>query len=196
QQQALLPRFLGADAPVASVLLYEGFGRAPSELRTRAEPTASGWLLSGAKSEGLLPACDGLCVIIARRADTGALAAFAAEGELRGLVGRRDDRALGRIGLGCAPTGAVRLDRVALPADALLAGGDDLALARAIAWVRLTLPALAIGCARAALEFARRYATERVAFGRPIAAFQGVAFPLADQDMAVQAPRLRRSGGA
>jgi alkylation response protein AidB-like acyl-CoA dehydrogenase len=59
-----------------------------------------------------------------------------------------------------------------------------------LARIRLTLPALAIGCARASLEFARRYATERVAFGRPIAAFQGVAFPLADQDMAVEAARL------
>ncbi len=190
QQRAWLPRFLGADAPAASLLLYEGFGRAPSELRTRAEPTADGWRLFGEKAEALLPAADGLSVIIARRADTGALAAFAAEGPLPGLSVTRDDRALGRIGLGCAPTGAVRLDGVELPGDALLSGGSELALTRALACVRLSLAAIAIGCARAALEFARRYATERVAFGRPIAAFQGVAFPLADQDMAVDAARL------
>jgi alkylation response protein AidB-like acyl-CoA dehydrogenase len=190
QQQALLPRFLAAEPAQAAVWLHEGFGRAPSELRTRAERTARGWALSGAKAEALLAGPAGLTIAIARRADTDALGAFAWTGEPPGVRVTRDDRALGRIALGCAPTGSVTLDGVSLPADACLAGGDDLALVRALARIRLTLPALAIGCARAALEFARRYATERVAFGRPIAAFQGVVFPLADQDMAVEAARL------
>jgi NAD(P)-dependent dehydrogenase (short-subunit alcohol dehydrogenase family) len=52
QQQVLLPRFLASQPPSAAVWLHEGFGRAPSELRTRAERTASGWTLSGAKSGG------------------------------------------------------------------------------------------------------------------------------------------------
>jgi alkylation response protein AidB-like acyl-CoA dehydrogenase len=190
QQAVLLPRFLASEAPDASVLLYEGYGRAPSELRTRAERTQRGWTITGAKAEALRSGPDGLSVVIARRSDTGALGAFAALGEPRGMHVTRDDRALGRIAFGCAPTGAVALDGVLLPGDALLPGGDELALARTLAWIRLTLPALAIGCARASLEFARRYATERVAFGRPIAAFQGVAFPLADADMAVEAARL------
>jgi alkylation response protein AidB-like acyl-CoA dehydrogenase len=190
QQRALLPRFLGADAPVASVLLYEGFGRAPSEVRARAEPSEGGWRLSGFKFEALLPAHEGVCAIIARRADTGEIAAFAAQGTPRGVLVKRDDRRIGRIALCCAPSGAVLLEGVELPRDALLAGSGELDLARALARVRLTLPALAIGCARASLEFARHYATERVAFGRPIAAFQGVAFPLADSDMAVDAARL------
>src|SRR5262249_34718960 len=181
---------LGADPPAAGVWLYEGYGRAPSELRARADRTASGWVLSGAKAEVQLAGARGLHVAIARRSDTGALGAFAVIGEPPGMRVARGDRPLGRIGLGCAPTAALELDAIALPEDAQLGDGDDLALARAIAQIRLTLPALAIGCARAALEFARRYATERVAFGRPIAAFQGVAFPLADQDMAVDAARL------
>jgi alkylation response protein AidB-like acyl-CoA dehydrogenase len=84
----------------------------------------------------------------------------------------------------------VKLGGVTLPESALLSGADDLALSRAIAWVRLTLPALALGCARAAREYACQYATQRIAFGRPIASFQGVAFPLADQDMAIDAARM------
>jgi len=190
QQRAWLPHFMQAAPASSSVLFYEGFGRAPSELRTRAELTASGWRITGAKSEVLHPAAPDVAVIVARRADTQALAAFAVSGALEGASLTRDDRALGRIGLGAAPTGALRLTDVALPESALLSGADDLALERAIAWVRLTLPALALGCARAASEFAREYATQRVAFGRPIAAFQGVAFPLADSDMAIDAARL------
>ena len=44
-----------------------------------------------------------------------------------------------------------------------------------------------IGCSRAAKEFASGYANERVAFGRPISSFQGVAFLIADRDMAIEA---------
>jgi alkylation response protein AidB-like acyl-CoA dehydrogenase len=190
QQHALLPRFLGAEAPAAGVLFYEGYGRAPSELRTRAERSARGWTITGAKAEAWLARADGVAVVIAQRSDTGSLGAFAVTGEPRGVRTTRDDAALGRIALGCARTGAVALEGVELASEALLAGGDELALARALAQIRLTLPALALGCARASLEFARHYATERIAFGRPIAAFQGVAFPLADQDMAVDAARL------
>jgi hypothetical protein len=191
QQREWLPRFVRAEPANASVWLYEGFGRAPSELRAIAERTTSGWSLTGAKAEVLHPTAAELAVLIARRADTSALAAFVADGTLSGATVVRDDRALGRIGLSVASTGAVRLDGVSLPESALLAGGGgDLALARAIAWVRLTLPALALGCARAASEYAREYAMQRIAFGRPIAAFQGVAFPLADLDMAIDAARL------
>lgn len=190
QQDVWLPRFAGSQPAAGSVLLYEGFGRQPSELRTRAERVGAAWVITGEKTEVLNPASPDVAVIVARRADTAALAAFVAAGPLAGASLSRDDRALGRIGLGAAPTGGLTLSGVTLPDSARLAGGDELALARAIAWVRLTLPAIALGCARAALEFARHYATERIAFGRPIASFQGVAFPLADQDMALDAARL------
>jgi alkylation response protein AidB-like acyl-CoA dehydrogenase len=192
QQQRWLPRFLEERPPAASLLYYEGFGRQPSELRTRAERAASGWRITGEKRGVPHPGTAALGVIVALRADTGALAAFVFEGALRGLRVIRDDRAEGKIGLGAAHTGDVALDGALLPDSALLGGSaaDPLALARALAGLRLSVPAQALGCARAALEFARHYASERVAFGRPIAAFQGVAFPLVDQDMAVDAARI------
>jgi alkylation response protein AidB-like acyl-CoA dehydrogenase len=56
--------------------------------------------------------------------------------------------------------------------------------------MRLTVPAVAIGAARAANQYAARYAQERMAFGRPIAAFQGVAFLVADADTAIDVARL------
>jgi butyryl-CoA dehydrogenase len=49
---------------------------------------------------------------------------------------------------------------------------------------RIAISALALGCARAALEMSIEYAKERVAFGRPIGANQGLAFQLSD--LAVQ----------
>ena len=190
QQRRLLPRFLQAEPLAASVWLYEGFGRQPSELRTSAERSASQWTLSGEKALVLHPGAAELAVIIARRADTQEPAAFLLEGPASGVRVTRDDREVGKLGLLSAHTGKVALAGVELPGSALLGDGDPLLLAEAIAKVRLTVPALALGCARAALEFARHYATERIAFGRPISAFQGVAFPIADQDMEIDAARL------
>jgi alkylation response protein AidB-like acyl-CoA dehydrogenase len=55
---------------------------------------------------------------------------------------------------------------------------------------RVTLAASATGLARAALEYAARYARERVQFGRPIAEHQAVAFRIADMATRVDASRL------
>jgi alkylation response protein AidB-like acyl-CoA dehydrogenase len=55
---------------------------------------------------------------------------------------------------------------------------------------RVTLASAATGLARAALEYARDYARERVQFGKPIAEHQAVAFRLADMALHVDASRL------
>jgi acyl-CoA dehydrogenase len=55
---------------------------------------------------------------------------------------------------------------------------------------RPMVAAQAIGIARAALEFARDYATGREAFGQPIIENQGVSFPLADIAAEIDAARL------
>ena len=48
----------------------------------------------------------------------------------------------------------------------------------------------AVGVARRAMEEAVKYASERKAFGQPIAAFQGISFMIADMAMNVAAGRL------
>ena len=50
--------------------------------------------------------------------------------------------------------------------------------------------AMAVGIARAAVEYAAEYAAQRVQFGRPIGQNQAVAFMLADMQAAVDAARL------
>jgi short-chain 2-methylacyl-CoA dehydrogenase len=55
---------------------------------------------------------------------------------------------------------------------------------------RIAIAALAVGCARACLEMAVDYAKTRTAFGQPIGGKQGVAFPLADLRVAVEAAGL------
>ncbi|HVR49940.1 MAG TPA: acyl-CoA dehydrogenase family protein, partial [Pseudorhodoferax sp.] len=66
---------------------------------------------------------------------------------------------------------------------------DRAAAAQALAHARLHTAALLVGQMHAAAEYARHYALERVAFGRPIAHHQALAFLIADMHIAVDAAR-------
>jgi alkylation response protein AidB-like acyl-CoA dehydrogenase len=61
---------------------------------------------------------------------------------------------------------------------------------RALARARLDAASLLLGVMRAAADYARAYAQERVAFGRPITHHQALAFLIADMAMAVEGTRL------
>lgn len=66
---------------------------------------------------------------------------------------------------------------------------DADAAARALARARLYVAALLVGTLRAAAEYSRLYALDRVAFGRPIAHHQALAFLIADMRAAVDGAR-------
>jgi alkylation response protein AidB-like acyl-CoA dehydrogenase len=89
-------------------------------------------------------------------------------------------------GLRAAGAAELRLERAPVRAWWVHPLGARRALARA----RLDAAALLVGVMRAADEYARAYALERVAFGRPIAHHQALAFLLVDMAMAVEATRL------
>ena len=88
-------------------------------------------------------------------------------------------------GLRAAGAAAVRL----AGAPVVFAADDAAAAARALARVRLYFAGLLLGTMRASAEFARAYARQRVAFGRPIAHHQALAFLLVDVHGAVEASR-------
>lgn len=88
------------------------------------------------------------------------------------------------LGLEAAPTAVVAFSGVGEP----LPQGPE--LERALLLPKLLTGALAVGCARAGLEYASAYAIEREAFGRPIGAYQAISFKIADMATEVDAARL------
>jgi acyl-CoA dehydrogenase len=91
-------------------------------------------------------------------------------------------------------TTEVFLDDVELPQDALI--GEE---GRGFSYIldgmnaeRILIAAECVGDGRWFIEQATRYASERVVFGRPIGANQGVQFPLARAYAALQAADLMR----
>lgn len=89
-----------------------------------------------------------------------------------------------KLGLEAAPTSVVNF---AVNGDRLPSGPK---LTAALLRAKLMTGAIAVGCARASLEYASQYAIEREAFGKPIGAFQGISFKIADMAIAVDAARL------
>ena len=119
-------------------------------------------------------------------ADAVALAVILQPG--RALV-VRDGFSLARVRpCGLAAAGASRITFDDAPVAVTV--DDPRALARATARMRTAVAALLTGAARGAHEYAMRYATERVAFGKPIAHHQALAFLIADLATAVDVARL------
>jgi alkylation response protein AidB-like acyl-CoA dehydrogenase len=192
QAHVLLPA-LADGSMTATVAFLEGYGRRPSEYQTVAERNANGWALSGRKVAVANHDRAELTIVIARRSDNDELGAFVVDNRMvtGSVTTITSDAETGALSLGAARLGTVEYD-VQLDDEALL-GAIDAApvdLARAVAQIRLVLATIQIGNARAAVEYAAKYATDREAFGRPISSFQGVAFMITDAEMDVESVRL------
>jgi alkylation response protein AidB-like acyl-CoA dehydrogenase len=191
QTKAYLPT-LATDASASSVVaLYEGFGRSPSEYTTTINQTAAGrWRVSGTKLAVPHVPDAGSMIVVGNDPGDGRMRAviFPNPASYPGVTVTADDE---RIALGAAPTSTVIVD-AEVGADQLLGGAeaDSETLNRAVGWVRLMVAAAQCGTAQRATDYASKYATERIAFGKPIATFQGVSFMLADSAMRIGVARL------
>jgi acyl-CoA dehydrogenase len=97
-----------------------------------------------------------------------------------------------KMGQRATDTREVIFDNVRIPARYRLGDGFDgfkIAM-KTLDDSRAGVGAAAVGIARAALEAASAYTKERVQFGKPIAAQQGLQFMLADMAIKVHAARL------
>lgn len=178
--------FTQNDAATASVLLYEDFGRQPSEFQTRVSRRGDGWLMTGHKSSVAYPADADVRLLVGKDGDE--LAAFTIVGNRAGLTADRNDRETGKIGINTIPAGPVSIDELHLAADERLTGG--LELHRVVGQARLMLAAALLGLARASLEFCSAYAVQRTTWGTPLAQHEGVSFPLVELATEVEEVRL------
>ncbi len=94
-----------------------------------------------------------------------------------------------KMGQHAAWTGEIVMEDVRVPAENRLgAEGEGFLIAmKVFDRSRPPVAAAAVGVARRALDEAVRYAQERQAFGKPIAALQAISFMLADMAMNIEA---------
>jgi alkylation response protein AidB-like acyl-CoA dehydrogenase len=160
--------------------------------RTRAVRDGDDWVLSGSKRFITNAGVADTYIITAvtdRNADSGKISAFIVEAGTPGFsIGRMEEK----MGLHASNTGELLFDACRIPVGNLLGeeGEGDRLFLKTLDGGRIGIGAMALGLAQAAYEAASSYATQRIQFGRAIAAFQGVAFKIADMATQIDAARL------
>lgn len=156
---------------------------------SRMETTAGGGRLHGTKYAVPDPGPSGVLLAVAEGPSIWLVptAAGAAQGALRGpLEGPLRGAVEDKLGLRSART--LRIDFDGVAAERIDAGAAEATAALLVA--KLATAGIALGLARAAVEYAAGYARERTAFGRPIGAFQAISFIIADRATDLDAARL------
>lgn len=170
-------------------------GSDAGSLRCQAVRDGDDWILNGTKAwvshgneAGVLLCMARTDSADARRGSSNGISTFILTPDLPGFhVGKKE----AKMGLRASPTVQITLDNCRVPGDRLL-GAEGKGFAYALGSLdqgRLGIAAQAIGIARAALEAATRYATERKQFGKPIVEFQAIQFKLADMATQITAAR-------
>jgi len=102
-------------------------------------------------------------------------------------VGKKEDK----LGIRSSDTVELIFEDCEVPAENLLAGeamGFPIMM-KTLDFSRPGIAAQALGIATGAFEYAVNYAKERIAFGKPIYALQGISFKLADMAIEIEAAR-------
>lgn len=94
------------------------------------------------------------------------------------------------LGLYSLETYKVAFENCEIPAEDRLGGENGCNYDSVLQKTRIAMAAIGTGISRAALDFAKKYAKERVQFGEPIAHRQSIAFMIAEMAYETDAMRL------
>jgi acyl-CoA dehydrogenase len=171
--------------PMSAALIEPRFGFDPNALATTATLDGNEYVLTGDKCYVPLAAEAESLLIYAK--ESGKTQAFIVEKGSEGLqIGEREKN----MGIKALATYEVNLKHCRVLQESRLGGNRGCDFSRIMNLSRVALSAMATGVAKAALEYSRDYAKERVAFGEPIASRQAIAFMLAEMAIEIDATRL------
>ena len=192
QKAAYLPRLARGEALGAWGLTEPGSGSDAAAMRTRAVSGADHFVLNGSKAfitnAGVADVTVVMAVTDPARGNKG-ISAFILE---RGTPGFTVGKPYRKLGLHASNTAELHLDNVRVPASALL-GARDVGFVNTMQVLeggRIAMAAMAVGIAQGALDEALKYMTQRSAFGRTLAEFNGLRGMIADIGTEVEAARL------
>lgn len=192
QKQKYLPKLASGEYLGAFCLTEPSAGSDAKSLKTKAEKRDDHYVLNGSKvfiTNG--GEADTYIVFAATDPSKGSrgVSAFIVEKDTPGLVIGKDEH---KMGLHGSRTVQLTFEDMKVPADNLLGQeGEGFKIAMANLDVgRIGIAAQALGIAEAAFDYSTAYAKERVQFGKPIAAQQGIGFKLADMATAVEGSKL------
>ncbi len=165
-----------------AALIEKSFDFDAADLKTTAIADGDDFVLNGEKT--YVPyAADAEMMIVYANVD-GVTQGFIVPAGAEGLTISEEQNKL--MSMHALPQYDVVLENVRVPAENRLEGDFEAVIAAS----RVALAALAIGVAKASLDYAIKYAKEREVFGVKVAQKHAIAFMMAEMTMEIEATRM------
>ena len=192
QKKKYLPKMASGEWGGCFCLSEPNAGSDPGTLTTFAEDKGDYFELSGTKNFITNGKEASVAIVMAKTTKSNnhkGITAFIVETDSEGFnVQKLEDK----LGIKGSSTAQIHFDKVKVPKENILGEfekGFKIALST-LDGGRIGIAAKSVGIAEAAFRYARKYATERVQFGKPISNLQAIQFKIADMSTKIQAARL------
>ncbi|WP_137404957.1 acyl-CoA dehydrogenase family protein [Echinicola rosea] len=192
QKQQYLPKLASCEFLGAWGLTEPNTGSDAANMKTTAKQDGDYFILNGAKNFITHGVSGDVAVVIARTGEVGdkhGMTAFIIE---KGTAGFRGGRKEDKLGMRTSETAELIFEDCRVHKSQVLGevGEGFVQSMKVLDGGRISIAALSLGIAEGALEAALRYSKERQQFGKPISAYQGVSFKLADMATKLEAAKL------
>jgi len=193
QKRRWLPKLARGEGGLGCLALTEP--EAGSDLmnaQTRATLQGGEWVINGNKAWITNPSVGSLMIVFCRTETEPGTRAFSHIVVPTNAPGLHIHPPEKKMGVRASPTHALTFEDVRVPADHLL-GARGRGLQQTLQVLdggRISIGALSVGLAQAAMEESIRYAKERKAFGQPLASFEAIQWMIADAATQIDAARL------
>ncbi len=173
-------------------LTEPGAGSDAGATKTSAVRDGDSWVINGQKifiTNGSIAESIVVSAVTDKSRGTKGISSFIVPKDAPGFQpGRNEDK----LGLRASITSQLFFNDCRIPAENLLGQEGDgfKQMLITLDGGRISIGAMALGLAQAALDASLKYAKERVQFGQPIANFQAVQFMLADMATEIDCARL------
>lgn len=192
QKQKWLPKLASGEFIGCWALTEPGTGSDAAAQKTSARKQGKHWILNGTK-QFITNATHADIAVIMAKTDPGAgskgISSFVVEKGTPGFFVSKVEKKLGMRG---SPTASLTMEDCKISEDNLL-GDVGEGYKQALITLeggRISIAALALGIAQAALDAALLYSKQREAFGQPISKFEFIQGYLADMSTQIEAARL------
>ena len=190
QRETWLPDLLTGRALAGFGLTEPDAGSDAGATRTTATLDGDEWIINGTKAFITNSGTEITSVVtVTARTGPDEISSILVPAGTNGFIVEPSYR---KMGWHASDTHALRFEDCRVPAKNLL-GERGRGLQQFLATLddgRIAIAAMAVGVLQCCLEESTRYASDRVAFGKPIGSYQAVAFKCADLEVMTAAARL------
>ncbi len=191
QKRRYLPKLAQHDTIAGFALTEPDAGSDAAALRANAKRDGDAWVLNGRKQWCTNGGYSTVMMGMFRTGGPGAggISAFLVDNDLPGVA---VERVTEKLGIHTSNTCDIAFDNVRVPQSALL-GEEGTGFSNAMTALtggRIGIAAQACGILSACLDASVKFAQERSAFGKPIGAFEGISFKIAQMATDLDASRL------